>query len=79
MITRYRKRLPPLGENQLHMLRSLVERGSWFKGTWWLWMTPSDTRRLLDSLCRRGLAQLRDGTYTASEAGRRQVAGPCRD
>lgn len=45
---------PPLGENQLSVLKSL-DRGPWHERCGWLWDTPSGTRKILDSLVKRGL------------------------
>lgn len=46
----------PLGENQVHALRALVEHSGWRPGCGWIWANRSTTVRLLDSLVRRGLA-----------------------
>lgn len=55
----------PLGENQRYLLYSLFMHKSWRPGCGWLWNTPSGTKRLLDSLVRRGLVVKHDdGSYT---------------
>lgn len=45
-----------LGANQERVLRSLVERGGWSEGFGWMWDTHANTRRILDTLVKRGLA-----------------------
>ena len=45
-----------LGANQEGVLRSLVERGGWSEGCGWMWDTHASTRRILDTLVKRGLA-----------------------
>jgi hypothetical protein len=46
-----------LGENQLHMLKTLVERGVWYPGGGWHWNNYSQTSRMMESLRKRGLAK----------------------
>ena len=55
----------PLGETQKAVLRALEEHGSWRPGgrCGWLWDTDSGTRRLMDSLVKRGFVVVRNGTY----------------
>lgn len=60
----------PLGETQRDMLRSLVTHGGWRPGCGWLWDTVSNTKRILESLCKRGLAVNIGGNYTITEKGR---------
>lgn len=51
----------PLGETQRSILSSLVEHKGWHGWGWgcgWLWDTPSNTTRLLNSLVKRGLAEI---------------------
>jgi hypothetical protein len=47
-----------LGKNQRGCLESLVQFGTWieYPGSW-TWDTRANTRRILDSLARRGLAK----------------------
>lgn len=45
---------PPLGETQKSVLSSL-DRGPWHEWCGWIWDTPSGTRRILNSLVKRGL------------------------
>ncbi len=45
---------PPPGEVQQSVLKSL-DRGPWHEHCGWLWDTPSGTRRILNSLVKRGL------------------------
>lgn len=49
-----------LGKNQRDMLASMQRHVCWFEGCGWLWDTPSGTRRILDGLVRRGLAETTD-------------------
>lgn len=46
----------PLGINQEGILRSLVERDGWSEGCGWMWDTHVNTRKILESLVKRGLA-----------------------
>lgn len=52
----------PLGENQKFMLRSMHEHhgDKWYAGCGWIWDTHSVTVRMLDSLVKRGLAEVKD-------------------
>ena len=45
----------PLGEVQTHVLQCLKEHGSWSVMAGWVWNTQSNTKRILDSLVKRGL------------------------
>lgn len=56
----------PLGERQLHALRTLAEHhnGQWWPGCGWAWSNRSVTISLLQSLADRGLAE-----RTATAAG----------
>jgi len=58
-----------LGVNQRGVLNSLRDHGQWhkrFPGCGWVWDTPSNTKKILDTLVKRGLAQVDEkGTYTA--------------
>jgi DNA-binding IclR family transcriptional regulator len=44
-----------LGETQADVLDSLKRHGQWYERCGWVWDTPSGTRRVLESLVRRGL------------------------
>ena len=44
-----------LGETQFLVLRALREHGSWYPACGWIWDTYSGTKRVLDSLVKRGL------------------------
>lgn len=50
-------RQAPLGEVQRGVLRALREKGGW-PGHGWTWGSPSLTRRVLNSLVRRGLVEV---------------------
>lgn len=41
---------------QLDVLVCLAKHGQWHRGCGWLWATSYETRRILESLERRGLA-----------------------
>lgn len=56
-----------LGSNQLHILKALVQHGSWQPGSGWIWTNYSITLRAMKALERRGLAQ-----NTGQEAGSRK-------
>jgi hypothetical protein len=46
-----------LGSVQADVWKSLQEHGYWSRvGCGWLWDTPSNTARIMESLVRRGLA-----------------------
>ena len=49
----------PLGTSQQSALRTLAERnnGRWWPGCGWQWANESSTRRIMESLARRGLAE----------------------
>lgn len=50
----------PLGVNQRHVLESLALHGQWVcpGGGGWVWVSPSLTRKVLDSLVRRHLVSV---------------------
>lgn len=48
----------PLGKEQRDFLCSLVQLKQWTQGCGWLWRNDSRTLRLLDSLVKRGLAEV---------------------
>lgn len=51
-------RQAPLGVNQIEVLRSLDDHDSWPGG--WYWGSPSLTRKILNSLARRGLVDVEE-------------------
>ena len=53
-----------IGHVQKAVLQALKTHGKWFSGfgSGWLWDTPSGTRKILDSLVKKGLVRI--GTYT---------------
>lgn len=56
-----------LGKNQRGLLLNLRDRGSWHtsdNGCSWLWDTPSNTKKILDTLVKRGLVHEEHGVYT---------------
>ena len=57
-----------LGSVQRGLLSSIREHGSWHNngmGCGWLWDTPSNTKKVLDTLVRRDLVEVdEEGTYT---------------
>jgi hypothetical protein len=59
-------RQAPLGVNQIEVLRCLDDHGSWPGG--WIWGSASLTRRILDSLARRGLVDVEElkSVYTGN-------------
>lgn len=70
----------PLGSNQIVILRTLAKTngGTWHADCGWAWDGNATTARLLNGLVRRGLVEHRDdhgrfGTYTITDAGRREV------
>lgn len=60
-----------LGSVQQDVLTSLRSHGSWSLGCGWVWDTPSNTMRIMDSLVRAGYA-----TTTEGQGGRRIVYRP---
>lgn len=49
-----------LGKVQRDVYNSLKSHGQWHPRCGWLWDTPSNTRRLMDSLVRAGYARVVD-------------------
>jgi len=47
-----------VGKTQLAVLRSLHEGNGWYAGCGWLWNTYSGTRKIMDSLVKRGLVDI---------------------
>jgi DNA-binding MarR family transcriptional regulator len=45
----------PLGATQQSVLRALKEHGGWGPLCGWIWDTQGGTKRVLDSLVKRGL------------------------
>lgn len=71
-----------LGDRQRAVLSELARHGRWEPGGGWIWNTYSETRRILDSLVRRGLVAVdersthRGGSYsvyTLTDEGRTEV------
>lgn len=69
-----------LGKNQESILRALVENRRWHAigfGCGWIWSTPRETERLLDTLVKRGLAKrvLENGAlvYRPTDEGKTHV------
>ena len=59
-----------LGKTQVHVLRTLKNHESWSRWSGWVWDTQSGTRRVLESLVKRGLVDHREsGEYVVSTAG----------
>lgn len=56
----------PMGETQREVLRSLAKpsRGFWYSGCGWLWDTPSGTRKIMETLLKRGLVTKTMVPYT---------------
>jgi hypothetical protein len=46
-----------LGKVQQNVYESLKRHGSWSLGCGWVWDTPSNTMRVMDSLVRAGYAR----------------------
>lgn len=59
----------PLGERQLHTLRSLKDKGPWYDGCGWVWDGPAGTRKILDALVARGLVRQGKHTLTNKQTG----------
>jgi hypothetical protein len=71
-------RQAPLGENQLIVLRYLREGRGW-PGHGWTFGSTSQTKRILDSLVRRGLVKVEEvprhrhhGTYSFYSIARQE-------
>lgn len=67
-------RQAPLGVNQLEVLRSLDDHGGWPGG--WIWGSASLTRKILNSLARRGLVDVEEikSVYTGDPYDRFTVS-----
>lgn len=65
-----------LGHVQVSVLESLVEHKIWSRRGLggWLWDTPSNTERVMDSLVKRGLATMNGNTYLPTEQGTAALA-----
>ena len=60
----------PLGKVQKQVLKSLQEHGRWLdhRGlAGWVWDTYTNTKRIMDSLVKRGLASREGDTYYPKE------------
>lgn len=51
-----------LGKNESAVYGKLIEHKYWHAGCGWYWDTGSGTRRLLDSLVRKGFARVDEVT-----------------
>lgn len=63
-------RKPVVGTTQLAVLGALIGHESWrgsFSG--WIWGTPGETRRIMDTLVKEGLAKVDGGVYTPTQPG----------
>lgn len=47
----------PLGKNQENLLGSLERHGHWSVAAGWVWDTPSNTRKILETLVKRGMVK----------------------
>jgi len=65
----------PLGHVQIAILASLVEHRIWSRRGLggWLWDTPGNTERVLDSLVKRGFAAQNGNTYIPTAAGKKSI------
>lgn len=52
-----------LGSTQKELLRCLAEYGGWESNCGWTWTTPTRTKCIMDSLVKRGVAELTDKHY----------------
>lgn len=52
-----------LGEVQKKVLAQLSTHRSWFPGCGWTWTNRSETKRIMDSLVKRGAAIEHSGIY----------------
>jgi hypothetical protein len=71
-----------LGKNQVSLLESLKDHGSWHPGCGWVWDNTGNTIRILESLVKRSLVVRRrwkgsryQHIYTLSKAGNKVVDG----
>lgn len=68
--TKKAKKQRALGQKQRSVLLSLIEYKRWSERCGWVWDTPSNTKKIMDSLVARGLVHCEDGRYTPTEEGR---------
>ena len=76
----------PLGKTQRQVLKSLNEHnsGMWYTGCGWYWDNWSGTKRIMESLQRRGLVDYRPASreyhsyreerWTINDEGRKEIA-----
>ena len=58
-----------LGQNQKDVLECLRRNGPWCD-SWicrWSWSTPSETTKIMDSLVKRGLVEVKNDVYIIKE------------
>jgi hypothetical protein len=60
-----------IGETQASVLRSLIDHKSWKANglCGWTWGTYGQTKRVMESLVKKGLASLEDGYYKPTQLG----------
>lgn len=66
------KKQPTLGSDQAGMLRSIKERQSWYIGSGWSYGTTSRSKRIAESLVKKGLVVMTEETRF-SGSGLRKV------
>ena len=54
----------PLGREQKGLFSSLQRHHAWYDGCGWHWGGYAKTTRILDSLVRRGLVEVKEETFT---------------
>ena len=52
-----------LGRNQIAVLYALRRHGYWRRGCGWGWTHPKETKKILDSLVKRGFVGQHDGGF----------------
>src|SRR5688572_15503470 len=66
----------PIGRRQLSVLRCFVEHAPYWPGHGWTWNGVSETKRIMESLRKRGLVELvaKGRLYTITAKGKQEIA-----
>ena len=70
-----------IGKLQKELLRCLKENGCWKIDNYnsWNWDTFSNTKRILESLRKKGLVDFKEKTFTSNKSGLNILKGEIND